>query len=76
LGQNQFFPFSSLGQHWLSGGMMGRSFTKISGTRHTRLRSVPVAAILFFVDFVTMDTDNPFGGVCNVSPQPFAALLG
>jgi hypothetical protein len=34
-----------------------------------------VAGVLFFADFVMMDTDNPFEGVCNVSSTPFSDLL-
>jgi hypothetical protein len=33
-----------------------------------------VAIVLFFSNLVMTDTDNPFDGVFNVSPQPFADL--
>jgi hypothetical protein len=33
-----------------------------------------VAIILFFSNLVMTDTDNPFDGVFNVSPQPFADI--
>lgn len=33
-----------------------------------------VAIVLFFSNLVMTDTDNPFDGVFNVSPQPFAEL--
>jgi hypothetical protein len=33
-----------------------------------------VALVLFLARLVMTDTDNPFEGVCNVSPQPFADL--
>jgi hypothetical protein len=33
-----------------------------------------VALVLFLARLVMDDTDNPFEGVCNVSPQPFAEL--
>ncbi len=33
-----------------------------------------VAVVLFLARLVMTDTDNPFEGVCNVSPQPFADL--
>jgi hypothetical protein len=34
-----------------------------------------IALVLFFANLVMTDTDNPFKGVCNVSPQPFSDLL-
>jgi Protein of unknown function (DUF4239) len=34
-----------------------------------------VAIVLFFSNLVMTDTDNPFDGVFNVSPQPFADLV-
>jgi hypothetical protein len=34
-----------------------------------------IAIVLFFANLVMTDTDNPFKGVCNVSPQPFSDLL-
>jgi hypothetical protein len=34
-----------------------------------------VAVVFFLATLVMEDTDNPFEGVCNVSPQPFADLL-
>lgn len=37
---------------------------------------VLVASVLFFADVVMIDTDNPFSGLCNVSPQAFAELVG
>jgi hypothetical protein len=33
-----------------------------------------VAIVLFFSNLVMTDTDNPFDGVFNVSPRPFADL--
>ena len=33
-----------------------------------------VAVVLFLARLVMTDTDNPFEGVCNVSPQPFGEL--
>lgn len=33
-----------------------------------------LSMILFLANLVMEDTDNPFQGVCNVSPQPFADL--
>jgi hypothetical protein len=36
---------------------------------------VLLALVLFFANLVMTDTDNPFEGVCNVSPQPFSDLL-
>jgi hypothetical protein len=33
-----------------------------------------VALVLFLARLVMADTDNPFEGVCNVSPQPFGEL--
>jgi Flp pilus assembly protein TadB len=33
-----------------------------------------VALVLFLARLVMTDTDNPFEGVCNVSPQPFGEL--
>jgi hypothetical protein len=33
-----------------------------------------VAIVLFLARLVMTDTDNPFEGVCNVSPQPFGEL--
>ena len=33
-----------------------------------------LALVLFLANLVLKDTDNPFEGVCNVSPQPFADL--
>jgi hypothetical protein len=33
-----------------------------------------VAMVLFLARVVMTDTDNPFEGVCNVSPQPFGEL--
>ena len=33
-----------------------------------------VALVLFLARVVMTDTDNPFEGVCNVSPQPFGEL--
>jgi hypothetical protein len=35
---------------------------------------VVVATVLFTANLVMRDTDNPFKGVCNVSPQPFLDL--
>ena len=35
---------------------------------------VLVASVLFCADIVMMDTDNPFTGVCNVSPRSFVDL--
>jgi len=37
---------------------------------------VVVAVVLSGANFVMMDTDNPFDGVCNVSPRPFLDLTG
>jgi len=34
-----------------------------------------LALVLFFANLVMTDTDNPFQGVCNVSPQPFSDLM-
>jgi len=34
-----------------------------------------VALVLGLADFVMMDTDNPFEGVCNLNPKPFADLV-
>ena len=34
-----------------------------------------VAVVLFFANLVMTDTDNPFEGVCNVSPRSFSELL-
>ncbi len=34
-----------------------------------------LAVVLFLANVVMEDTDNPFEGVCNVSPQPFSDLL-
>jgi hypothetical protein len=34
-----------------------------------------IAIVLFLADLVITDTDNPFRGVCNVSPRPFLDLL-
>jgi len=36
---------------------------------------VLVALVLFSANLVMTDTDNPFKGICNVSPQPFADLV-
>lgn len=36
---------------------------------------VLLALVLFLANLVMEDTDNPFEGVCNVSPQPFSDLL-
>jgi hypothetical protein len=33
-----------------------------------------LALVLFLANLVMEDTDNPFEGVCNVSPQPFSDL--
>jgi hypothetical protein len=33
-----------------------------------------LATVLFLADLVMTDTDNPFQGICNVSPQPFLDL--
>jgi hypothetical protein len=34
-----------------------------------------LALVLFLANMVMEDTDNPFEGICNVSPQPYAELL-
>jgi hypothetical protein len=34
-----------------------------------------LATVLFLADLVMTDTDNPFHGICNVSPKPFLDLL-
>ncbi len=34
-----------------------------------------VAVVLLFAGLVMTDTDNPFEGVCNVSPKPFSELM-
>jgi hypothetical protein len=34
-----------------------------------------LAVVLFFANLVMTDTDNPFEGVCNVSPRAFSELL-
>jgi len=34
-----------------------------------------LALVLFLANLVMQDTDNPFEGVCNVSPEPFGDLL-
>jgi len=36
---------------------------------------VLLTLVLFFANLVMTDTDNPFQGVCNVSPQPFSDLM-
>jgi hypothetical protein len=35
---------------------------------------VILSVVLFLANLVMEDTDNPFDGVCNVSPQPFSDL--
>jgi hypothetical protein len=35
-----------------------------------------LAAVLFGANLVMTDTDNPFKGVCNASPQAFLELMG
>jgi hypothetical protein len=34
-----------------------------------------LAIVLFLADLVMTDTDNPFHGICNVSPKPFLDLV-
>ena len=34
-----------------------------------------LSVVLFLANLVMEDTDNPFQGVCNVSPQPFSDLM-
>jgi hypothetical protein len=34
-----------------------------------------LVVVLFFANLVMTDTDNPFQGVCNLSPQPFSDLI-
>jgi hypothetical protein len=34
-----------------------------------------LATVLFLAGLVMTDTDNPFHGICNVSPKPFLGLL-
>ena len=36
---------------------------------------VLLSVVLFLANLVMEDTDNPFNGVCNVSPQPFSDLM-
>jgi hypothetical protein len=35
-----------------------------------------LSTVLFLANLVMTDTDNPFHGICNVSPKPFLDLVG